>query len=138
MSVRAFRGHILHCLDEPAARGDAALEHFPDGLLIVQDGHVAAIGPASDLLPKLPAGTPCADHRGRYLVPGFIDTHIHYPQTDIIASHGAQLLDWLQRYTFPEEAAFADPAHAADVADFFLDQLLANGTTTAMVSVPGP
>jgi guanine deaminase len=132
-SLQAFRGHLLHCLADPASHGPTALEHLPDGLLIVRDGRVAEIGPAAELLPKLPTGTPWTDHRGRYLVPGFIDTHIHYPQTDIIASHGAQLLEWLERYTFPAEAAFADPAHAAEVAEFFLDQLLANGTTTALV-----
>jgi guanine deaminase len=130
--LQAFRAHVLHCLGDPASHA-GALEDFPDGLLIVKDGHIAEIGPASELLSKLPSGTACTDHRGHYLVPGFIDTHVHYPQTDIIASHGAQLLDWLERYTFPAEAAFADPAHAAEVAEFFLDQLLANGTTTALV-----
>jgi guanine deaminase len=131
--LQAFRAHLVHCLGDPASQGASALEHFPDGLLIVANGHIAEIGPAADLLPKLPAGTPCTDHHSRYLVPGFIDTHVHYAQTDIIASHGTQLLDWLERYTFPAEAAFANPAHAAEVAEFFLDQLLANGTTTAMV-----
>jgi guanine deaminase len=131
--LHAIRGEIVHFLGDPAQLGAAALEHFPDGLLLVRDGRIEAAGPATELMPALPADTPFADHRGKLILPGFVDTHIHYPQTDIIASHGAQLLDWLERYTFPAEAAFADPAHAAEVAAFFLDQLLANGTTTAMV-----
>ena len=66
-------------------------------------------------------------------MPGFIDAHIHYPQTQVIGSYGAQLLDWLHNYTFVEEQKFADPAHCARVADFFLDELFRSGTTTAMV-----
>ena len=64
-------------------------------------------------------------------MPGFIDTHIHFPQTQVIASYGAQLLEWLEKYTFVEEQKFADPEHAARNAEFFLDELARNGTTTA-------
>ena len=64
---------------------------------------------------------------------GFIDAHVHYPQTQVIGSYGAQLLDWLHNYTFVEEQKFADPAHCARVAEFFLDELFRSGTTTAMV-----
>ena len=67
------------------------------------------------------------------MLPGFIDTHIHYPQSDVIAAGGRQLLDWLENYTFVEERRFADPEHAAEVAEFFLDELARNGTTTALV-----
>ncbi len=73
------------------------------------------------------------DYRGKLIVPGFIDTHLHYPQTDIIASPAPGLLPWLQQYTFPAERRFAEPEHAAEVAEFFIDQLLRCGTTTAMV-----
>ena len=66
-------------------------------------------------------------------MPGLIDVHIHYPQTQVIASYGAQLLDWLHNYTFVEEQRFADPAHCARVAEFFLAELFRNGTTTALV-----
>ncbi len=65
-------------------------------------------------------------------MPGFIDTHIHFPQTQVIASYGAQLLDWLNKYTFVEEQRFADPEHCAVNARFFFDELLRNGTTTAV------
>jgi guanine deaminase len=129
--VSAVRGEIVHFLADPAHHAHA-LEHFADGVLVVRDGHVAECGPAAELLPRLPAGTPLADHRGRLILPGFVDTHVHYPQTDIIASHGEQLLEWLEKYTFPAEQRFADPAHAAEVAGFFCDELLRNGTTTAV------
>lgn len=128
--VSAVRGEIVHFLADPAHHAHA-LEHFADGVLVVRDGHVAECGPAAELLPRLPAGTPLADHRRRLILPGFVDTHVHYPQTDIIASHGEQLLEWLEKYTFPAEQRFADPAHAAEVAGFFCDELLRNGTTTA-------
>ena len=128
--LAAVRGEIVHFLADPAA-DPRALEHFADGVLIVRDGHVAECGPATALLAKLPAGTPLADHRGKLILPGFVDTRVHYPQTDIIASHGEQLLEWLEKYTFPAERRFADPAHAAEVAGFFCDELLRNGTTTA-------
>jgi guanine deaminase len=73
------------------------------------------------------------DYRGKFIMPGFIDAHIHYPQTDMIASPAPGLLPWLEQYTFPTERKFADPQHAAQTAEFFLDELLRNGTTTAMV-----
>ena len=130
----AIRGSIAHCLRDPGAAGDSsAVEWFEDGLLLLEHGRIMQLGPASELLPQLPAGTPLHDHSGKLIVPGFIDTHIHYPQTDIIASYGKQLLDWLNQYTFPAEAQFDDPAHAREVADFFLAELLRNGTTSAMV-----
>lgn len=130
--LRAIRGEILHFLSDPADHGARACEHFADGVLVIRDGHVAELGPATDVLAKLPSDVPLADQRGRLIMPGFVDTHIHYAQTDIIASYGEQLLAWLEKYTFPAEARFADSAHAATVANFFCDELLKNGTTTAM------
>ena len=130
--LRAFRGTLVDFRDDPRLATDA-LRTVEDGVLVVKDGRIAQAGPAADLLSTLPAGTPVEDLRGHLLMPGFIDAHVHYPQTDVIASHGKQLLDWLNDYTFPAEAAFADAAHARRVADFFLDELLANGTTTAAV-----
>lgn len=129
----AFRGEIVDFTGDPAALGDAAHRHHPDGLLVVRGGKVVAVGPSSALLPTLPAGVTAVDYRGKLIVPGFVDTHIHYAQTDMIASYGAQLLEWLGQYTFPAEARFVDPAHAAEVAAFFVAELLRNGTTTAAV-----
>ncbi|AYH42878.1 guanine deaminase [Azoarcus sp. DN11] len=131
--MRAIRGELLHFLGDPADRGADAVEHFPDGLLIVRDGLVAEAGPAAALRAKLPADARIDDRRGRLILPGFVDTHIHCAQTDIIASPGGQLLEWLDRYTWPVERRFADPAHATEVAEFFCDELLRNGTTTAAV-----
>ena len=131
-AVRALRGEIVHFLADPADCGAAALAHFADGLLIIRDGRVADCGPAEQLLGQLPADCTVDDQRGHLIMPGFVDTHVHYAQTDIIASDGEQLLAWLEKYTFPAERRFADPAHAAEVAAFFCDQLLRNGTTTAM------
>lgn len=128
--LSAIRGEIVHFVADPAHHAHA-LEHFADGVLVVRDGHVAECGPAPELMARLPAGTPVTDYRGKLILPGFVDTHVHYPQTDIIASHGEQLLEWLEKYTFPAERRFADPTHAAEVAGFFCDQLLRNGTTTA-------
>jgi guanine deaminase len=88
---------------------------------------------AAVLLPRLPAGTAVDRYPDQLVLPGLIDPHIHYSQTRVIGSYGAQLLDWLQKYTFVEEQKFGDPGYAAKVARFFLDELLRNGTTTAAV-----
>ena len=132
--VAAHRGTVLHFKADP---GDSAepgsYELIEDGLLVVSGGRIDAVGPAVPLLAGLPSSVPVIDHAGALLLPGFVDTHIHYCQTDVIASGGRQLLDWLEDYTFPAERRFAEAAHAAEVADFFLDELLRNGTTTAMV-----
>jgi len=131
-SVRAFRGEILHFVGDPETLGDNAERHIADGLLVVRDGRVDRVGEAGELLRDLPAGCELVDYTGKLIMPGFVDTHTHYAQTDIIASHGDQLLEWLERYTFPTERRFADRAHASEVARFFVDELLRNGTTTAM------
>ncbi|MDH3545997.1 MAG: guanine deaminase [Gammaproteobacteria bacterium] len=131
---RAFRAAIFHCLEDPGEEGrDAASEYLEDGLLLVENGVVARLEPADQLLPTLHADTVIEDHRGKLIVPGLIDCHVHYSQLDIIASYGAQLLDWLNRYAYTAEARFADKEHAAAVAEVFLDEMLCNGTTTALV-----
>lgn len=133
-TVRAHRGQVLSFASDPGSGdGPGSYQHFADGVLIVKGQEVAEIGPAEALLAKLPADVPITEHGRSILLPGFIDAHIHYPQTDVIGSGGRALLDWLQDYTFPEEKKFGDAQHAASVAEFFLDELLRNGTTTAMV-----
>lgn len=129
---QAFRASILDFIGDPDEIEDA-YRYFDDGLLVLCDGRVAEVGPAAALLPRLPADTAVVDYSGRLLMPGFVDTHVHYAQTDMIASYGEQLLEWLERYAFPTERKFADRAHAREAADFFLTELLRNGTTTAMV-----
>ena len=131
---RALRGRVLRFLDDPAEVGAAAShDYLEDGLILIQGGMVEAVGDARPLLAGQAAGVVVTDHRPHLLLPGFIDTHIHYPQTQVIASFGAQLLEWLEKYTFVEEQRFADADHAAAVARFFLAELLRNGTTTAAV-----
>ena len=130
----AYRASLLHCLADPGEGAESsALEYFEDGLLIVEDGVVVEVGDASSLLPQLADDVVVTDFSGKIIVPGFIDCHVHFPQLDIIASYGEQLLDWLNRYAYPAEARFADADYAREIADVFLDELLRNGTTTALV-----
>lgn len=132
--MHIFRAEILHCLADPAEVGDdISYEYFPDGLMIVKSGLVEAVGPAQKLLPGLPTDAAVTHYPNSLLVPGFIDCHLHYPQTEIIASYGEQLLEWLETYVFPTERDFEDPDKASDVAEFFFDELMRNGTTTALV-----
>lgn len=131
--VKAYRAAILHSIADPAVVGvEQSYEYFEDGVLVIENGQVAQVGHAADLLPTLKS-VEIKHYANALITPGFIDTHIHYPQTGMIASYGEQLLDWLNTYTFPTEQQFADKAHAADVAGIFLKELLRNGTTTALV-----
>ncbi|NJR42279.1 MAG: amidohydrolase family protein, partial [Akkermansiaceae bacterium] len=111
----------------------ATVRDIADGLVLIENGSITAVGDHSVLQGNLPRGTVVYEHPGCLVMPGLIDTHIHYSQVQVIASYGAQLLEWLQKYTFVEEQKFGDPAHAAVHARFFLDELLRNGTTTAVV-----
>ncbi len=131
-NTKAFRASILHFTDEPAVSDKAHAWH-EDGLLVVEQGRVLAAGDYDRLKDTLPPGVQVRDYRGKIIMPGFVDTHIHYPQTDMIASPAPGLLPWLESYTFPTERQFKDPEHARGVADFFVKELLRCGTTTAMV-----
>jgi guanine deaminase len=135
MAAVAIRADFLHCVRDPGLDGSdaGAVVHVRDGVLLIRDGRIERLEPAAALLPQLGPDVVVHDRRGMLVVPGFVDTHVHFPQVDVIASYGAQLLDWLERYTFPEEQRFADAAHARAAASFFLDRLLENGTTTASV-----
>ncbi|WP_186125849.1 guanine deaminase [Burkholderia gladioli] len=132
MTQTAFRARLLTFRADPARDADAAVLE-DDGLLIVEDGRVVAAGAYAALAGRLAPDAHLATLRDKLIVPGFIDTHIHYPQTDMIASPAPGLLPWLETYTFPTERRFEDPEHAREVAGFFVDQLLASGTTTALV-----
>ena len=132
--LQLVRGDILHFLDDPGeAETTSGYQYIADGGLLLEDGRVLRCGPWREVAAAAPAATPCSDHTGHLILPGLVDTHIHYPQTDIIASPGRNLLDWLERYAFPAERQFADAAWATEVAGFFCDELLRNGTTTALV-----
>lgn len=131
---QAFRSSLLHCLSDPGEESlESAYEYFEDGLLIVEDGSIVAAGHARNLLAGLAEDVLLTELPDKLIVPGFVDCHVHFPQLDIIASYGEQLLDWLHRYAYPVEARFADADYAREVADVFVDELLNNGTTTALV-----
>jgi guanine deaminase len=131
-SLQAYRASLLHFSADPALH-EQSHAWYRDGLLIVADGKIQAAGDYAKLSATLPAGTAVLDFSGKLIMPGFIDAHLHFPQTDMIASPAPGLLQWLETYTYPTERQFGDPVHARSVADFFLDQLLRCGTTTAMV-----
>ncbi len=134
MKPRAYHASILYMHDDPRIVGEkGAIRYFEDGLLVVENGHIAEIGPFDELSKKLSQDVEILHFENSLITPGFIDTHVHFPQTDIIAAYGEQLLDWLEKYTYPAEAAFSDKAHAVDAAQFFISELLRNGTTSALV-----
>ncbi len=126
----ALRGDLLDFTAEPAwgaVESDAA-RFRPDHWLLIEDGRIAGVQA------EMPdASWVRQDHAGRLILPGFIDTHVHMPQLDVIASYGTELLDWLNTYTFPAEIRYADPAWSAAGAELFADALLAHGTTAAVV-----
>ncbi len=125
---------LSFCGDPFVVPPETTLRHEPRGAVLVRDGRIAAVGPAERVLRAPDAiGCPVVDHGNKLIMAGFVDCHIHYPQIDVIASYGTQLLEWLDRYTFPAEQRFADPGYAAVAADFFLDECLRNGITTACV-----
>ncbi len=129
--VTAYRAALLHCVGAPGSAD--SIEYFDDGLLVVENGLVVEAGPVQAVLQRLAPEVPVHDYRGRLILPGLIDCHVHYPQVDMIASYGAQLMAWLEQYAYPAEQRLVDAAVAAEAAEFFVQQLLANGTTTALV-----
>lgn len=135
-NVSIYRASILHFLDAPQHHENnngKCYQYFEDGLLIIENGKVKAVGEAKDLLKSVPIDAKVIDYSNYLIMPGFIDTHIHYPQTEVIASYGEQLLEWLNKYVFPTERKYVNRDYAKHMSIFFLDELLRNGTTTAMV-----
>ena len=132
MNRVGYRARLLSVPLDPVGESAAAIRHEADGLLVVEEGRVVARGHYAELAARF-AGTEMVDLAGRIIVPGFVDTHVHYPQVDRIAAHGAQLLEWLETHIFPAELCFADKVHADEAAAFFLTELLRNGTTSALV-----
>lgn len=136
---RAYRASILYFLSDPALTSAVqnSYRYYPDGLLVVKDGRILAVGSYAELYDQaerlLGSNRIDDSFRNDLIIPGFIDTHIHYPQTEMIASYGQQLLEWLSTYTFPTESLFKNKAHATKVSKDFLQELLRNGTTTALV-----
>ncbi|WP_432695265.1 guanine deaminase [Marinobacterium sp. YM272] len=130
---KAIRGAILDFIDDPALRADQAWRYIEDGILWLENGRVKKTGSYDELFAELPESIELHEYTHHLILPGFIDTHIHYPQTEMIAAYGERLLEWLETYTFPVESKFGDEDYGHEIAAVFLDELLKNGTTTALV-----
>lgn len=122
-------GQVLSFTADPFADGPAAARHESHGAVLIEHGLISATGPAATLRAQHPQAR-ITDYGRALISAGFIDAHVHYPQTAIIASWGKRLIDWLNDYTFPEEARFHDPAYATEIANRYMDLALAHGTTS--------
>jgi len=132
-STHAIRGAFFDFVDDPwrhPGNEAAAARFLPDGLLVIRDGIIADFGACADLAPRWP-GIGVTRVTDRLVLPGFIDGHIHFPQTRVLGAYGEQLLPWLQKWVFPEELKYRDRDYAREGARRFLDGLLCAGTTTA-------
>nr|WP_321986538.1 guanine deaminase [uncultured Lichenicoccus sp.] len=133
-TVTALRGRTLDIMDNPFEQPAAAcFTSHDDGLVVIEAGRILGVGPYAELRPTLPNGATVTGYPGCVLSAGFIDTHVHYPQVEMIGAYGEQLLEWLARYTFPTEAKFQDRAYADAASRLFMRELLGHGTTTAAV-----
>jgi guanine deaminase len=129
-----LRGQTLAFNADPfIVDGPEAYSHTENGMVFLRDGKIEAVGSASELTPRIEEADTVHDHGDKLIMAGFVDTHVHYPQLGIIGSWGTQLIDWLNTYTFPEEARFGDADHARATAKAFVNQCLANGISTASV-----
>lgn len=133
MTTTLLRGRLLSFHRAPLSLADnQSYLYEEDGGLLIEDGRIAAVGPFADVKAKAAEGTAEIDHRPHLIMPGFIDMHLHFPQMQVIASYAANLLEWLNTYTFPEECRFVESAHAQRIATHFYDELIRHGTTTAV------
>jgi len=131
MTQTLLRGRTLSFLRWPDDTNDhAAYRYEEDGGLLIDGGRIVAAGAYADVSAKADDAVQRIDHRPHLLVPGFIDAHVHFPQMGVIASYGTELLDWLNKYTFPEETKFRDAQHGRRIARLFLDEMIRQGTTT--------
>lgn len=131
MTALLLRGRTLSFITEPESADDrASYRYEEDGGVLIRDGRIVTTGDFTQLAAGQGKGATIIDHRPHLLMPGFIDAHLHTPQMQIIASYGAELLDWLNDYTFPEETKFRDAQHARRIARLFLDETVRHGTTT--------
>ena len=132
MTATLLRGRLLSFHRRPESLEDrASYLYEEDGGLLIEDGVIAAIGDYQTVKADAPDNAQEIDHRPHLILPGFIDTHIHFPQMQVIGSYAANLLEWLNTYTFPEECKFVEKAHAERIATHLFDELIRHGTTTA-------
>ncbi len=128
-----LRGQTWAFVGDPFEVGpDAAVSHHVDGAVVVAGGMIEDVGPAASIIARRP-DWPIKHYGDALIMAGFVDAHVHYPQVEVIGAYGEQLLEWLNRYTFPAEMKFSDPDYAAGAAELFLDQCLRNGITSASV-----
>ncbi len=131
---KAIRGQLISYYDNPFSKPvEDCLYYEEDALLVMDGGKIIAVGPASRLLSDLDRDVEVTHYKDAIICPGFIDCHVHYPQTEMIGAYGKQLIDWLNKYTFVAEQKFADEAYARAAAELFLKELIRAGTTTAAV-----
>src|SRR5579863_223457 len=124
----AVRGAMLTFKDDPFQRDmQDCMVYDSDAIIVMEDGLINAVGPAKDLIGTLNADTKVHEYKNSLIVPGFIDSHVHYPQTQIIGAYGEQLLDWLNNYTFIAEQQFSQKEPATEVANVFIREQLRNG-----------
>lgn len=132
MGKTILRGRTLSFVEKPAGADDTSSYRYEeDGALLIEGGRIAAAGDFASVSAEA-GDVEIIDHRPHLILPGLIDAHAHFPQMQIIASYGAELLEWLNTYTFPEERKFADPDHANRIAGRYMDELIRHGTTTAV------
>ncbi len=129
-----LRGHTLSFGDDPRVVGpDEAIRSHEDGAVVMgRQGRILWHGAFADL-PRAHAEAPCERHDDALILPGLIDAHVHFPQHRMLAAPAHDLLEWLDRFAFPEEARYASADHAAAAAESFLDKLVSHGTTSALV-----
>lgn len=127
--TRILTGQVLQFEADPFTEGPGAARHDTHGAVAIRGDRILEVGPVDEIRARHP-GAPETAYGDALILPGFVDAHVHYPQTAIIASWGKRLIDWLNTYTFREEMRFDDPAYAAEIANRYLDLVLANGTTT--------
>ncbi|KQR69165.1 guanine deaminase [Rhizobium sp. Leaf341] len=133
MTSMLLRGRTLTFRRRPVSMDDAeAYLYDTDGALLLIDGRIAASGSYATVRDQAPDDVVEIDHRPHLILPGFIDTHVHFPQMQVIGSYAANLLEWLNTYTFPEECRFVERAHAARISVHFFDEMIRHGTTTAV------
>ncbi|HFU76102.1 MAG TPA: guanine deaminase, partial [Arcobacter sp.] len=132
-----YRSKILYFTDDPSKYEDKtqSFVYYEDGILITENGRILFVGEYTQAINTLQIQKNDIDEsfKNNLIIPGFIDTHVHYPQTEIIGSFGEQLLLWLEKYTFPTEMKFQDTTYSKKIAEFFVQELFKNGTTSAMV-----
>lgn len=131
MSKIAIRGTYLTYTGDPFKSAvDDVMKVESDGIILVEDGKIKDMGPAAQMQAKLPVEIEVIEYKDSVIMAGFIDSHVHYPQTQIIGAYGEQLIEWLNNYTFVAEQQFRDKAHATKVAEVFLREQLRAGTTS--------